>query len=329
MYIAEGCKPSSILGSETSAMSVTRTICWRRRALRARGSRRGRAARETCYKLCAVSASASWRLSHTARPRRDFIAAASLANRMPALSIALLGKSTPVGDPKFAQCGGWQTLSNSSAHPFRLCAVDLTMSLLSRSAASVSAASRSFISFYSTVSGLTLTNWRTGAHPAPQPATVSTESPDAAFDEDIEEKKPIIKRIPGQLPPTPPRAKAHREAMKKAYPNGWSPPRKLSRQAMDAMRSLHATDPESFTTPLLAAQFHVSPEAVRRILKSKWEPTKEERTRLADRERRFREDWVKQKKADEAGKLKALLATKERRERPERKGRKNDGLMFK
>ncbi|EPT02306.1 hypothetical protein FOMPIDRAFT_1022925 [Fomitopsis schrenkii] len=199
------------------------------------------------------------------------------------------------------------------------------MSMLSRSAAHLSAASRSFISFYSTVSGLTRTDWRTGAHPAPQPATVSTESLDAPFDHDVE-LKPIIKRKPGQLPPTPAQAKAHREAMKKAYPDGWSPQRKLSRQGMDALRALHATDPETFTTPLLAGQFHISPEAVRRILKSKWEPTKEERVRLAERERRYREDWKKKKRTEEAGKLKALLATNERREKKERK---DDGLMFK
>ncbi|KZT65299.1 hypothetical protein DAEQUDRAFT_643870, partial [Daedalea quercina L-15889] len=70
--------------------------------------------------------------------------------------------------------------------------------------------------------------------------------------------------------------KAHRAAMKKAFPQGWSPPRKLSREAMDALRALHATDPEVFTTPLLASKFRISPEAVRRILKSKWEPTQEE-----------------------------------------------------
>ena len=200
------------------------------------------------------------------------------------------------------------------------------MSVLSRSAAQVKAASQSFVSFYSTVSGLSRKNWRTGAHPAPQSAAVTVEPSDAIVDEDADEVKHVMKPKPGYLPPTPAQAKAHREAMKKAYPDGWSPPRKLSRQAMDSLRALHATDPETFTTPMLASQFRISPEAVRRILKSKWEPTREERARMAERERRHREEWVKQKRAEEAKKLREVMAAMEKRET---KGRKNEGLMFK
>ncbi|EDR08216.1 uncharacterized protein LACBIDRAFT_148118, partial [Laccaria bicolor S238N-H82] len=69
--------------------------------------------------------------------------------------------------------------------------------------------------------------------------------------------------------------KAHRETIRKEFPGGWSPPRKLSREAMDGLRQLHHHDPEKFTTPLLAEKFRISPEAVRRILKSKWEPSRE------------------------------------------------------
>ena len=198
------------------------------------------------------------------------------------------------------------------------------MSVLSRSAAQLKAASRSFISFYSTVSGLSRRDWRTGAHPAPQIAAVATESP--IIDEDYDKRATVVKPKPGYLPPTPVQAKAHRAAMKKAYPDGWSPPRKLSRKAMSALRALHATDPETFTTPLLASQFRISPEAVRRILKSKWEPTKEERTRMVERERRYREEWVGQKRSEEMRKLKAVLAAVERLET---KRRENDGLMLK
>ncbi|KDQ58615.1 hypothetical protein JAAARDRAFT_104693, partial [Jaapia argillacea MUCL 33604] len=68
---------------------------------------------------------------------------------------------------------------------------------------------------------------------------------------------------------------AHRTTMKKTFPQGWAPPRKLSREAMDGLRALHYHDPEQFTTPVLAEKFRVSPEAVRRILRSKWEPSKE------------------------------------------------------
>ncbi|EJC99210.1 uncharacterized protein FOMMEDRAFT_34509, partial [Fomitiporia mediterranea MF3/22] len=68
----------------------------------------------------------------------------------------------------------------------------------------------------------------------------------------------------------------HRELMKKRFPEGWNPPRKLSREAMEGVRALHQHDPKTFSTPVLAERFRISPEAVRRILKSKWTPSKEE-----------------------------------------------------
>ena len=88
--------------------------------------------------------------------------------------------------------------------------------------------------------------------------------------------------------PTPHEHRAHRETLRKAFPAGWAPPKKLSREAMDALRQLHRIDPHQFTTALLADRFRISPEAVRRILKSKWEPPIERRTRLVVREREER-----------------------------------------
>jgi len=202
----------------------------------------------------------------------------------------------------------------------------LAMLSVARSASQPTSASRSFVSFYSSVAGLARTNWRTGGHPAPQ--SVTAEVSNAS---DIDERgdgssapKAPFKRKPSKLP-TPESTKAHRTAMKKAFPQGWSPPRKLSREAMDALRGLHATDPETFTTPLLASNFRISPEAVRRILKSKWEPTTEQRARLAEKERLHREEWLKQKRLDE---LQAQRVQEELRTRIGGKGRKKDRLMF-
>jgi hypothetical protein len=45
---------------------------------------------------------------------------------------------------------------------------------------------------------------------------------------------------------------------------------------MEGIRHLHSTQPDKFTTPVLAEHFKVSPEAIRRILKSKWRPSDEE-----------------------------------------------------
>jgi Neugrin len=45
---------------------------------------------------------------------------------------------------------------------------------------------------------------------------------------------------------------------------------------MDELRALHAQDPYVWTTPQLAETYRVSPEAVRRILKSKWRANTDE-----------------------------------------------------
>ena len=95
--------------------------------------------------------------------------------------------------------------------------------------------------------------------------------------------------------PTPVRWAKHRASMKAKFPDGWAPPHKLSRAAMDGLRALHAHDPDTFPTPVLAEKFRISPEAVRRILRSKWEPSKEQRDRLLERERRFRQNRARPK----------------------------------
>ena len=53
---------------------------------------------------------------------------------------------------------------------------------------------------------------------------------------------------------------------------GWRPRKRLSPDALEGIRSLNSQYPEKYTTPVLADQFQISPEAVRRILKSKWRP---------------------------------------------------------
>jgi hypothetical protein len=65
-------------------------------------------------------------------------------------------------------------------------------------------------------------------------------------------------------------------ALKEKFADGWNPPKKLSPDALDGVRHLHAKAPEQFTTAVLADEFEVSPEAIRRILKSKWRPSEDE-----------------------------------------------------
>lgn len=83
--------------------------------------------------------------------------------------------------------------------------------------------------------------------------------------------------------------------------SGWTPRRRLSPDALDGIRALHAQLPEKYTTPELAKQFEVSPENIRRILKSKWKPNDEEDT---SRRRRW------EKRGESIWSLKAELGVK-------------------
>ncbi|CAN8103589.1 unnamed protein product [Discula destructiva] len=77
-----------------------------------------------------------------------------------------------------------------------------------------------------------------------------------------------------------------KEALKKKFPEGWQPRRKLSPDALSGIRALHQQFPDTYTTAVLANKFEVSPEAIRRILKSKWESDMDVETE-EDRQRRW------------------------------------------
>ncbi|KAF8960329.1 hypothetical protein BDZ97DRAFT_1318301 [Flammula alnicola] len=108
---------------------------------------------------------------------------------------------------------------------------------------------------------------------------------------------PHLRRPSGK--PTPHEYKAHRDTLRKSFPEGWSPPRKLSREAMDALRQLNRAEPEQFNSAVLAEKFKISPEAVRRILKSKWQPSAEKRTTMAIKERKEKQIFVKERATKE------------------------------
>lgn len=110
-------------------------------------------------------------------------------------------------------------------------------------------------------------------------------------------------RRPPEMPPTPEDAKRHRETMKKQFPEGWKPPHKISREAMEGIRAFHAHDPARFTTPVLADKFKISPEAVRRILKSKWKPTPEREAKMIERQRRVRQESIARGRQEEVMQL--------------------------
>ena len=79
-----------------------------------------------------------------------------------------------------------------------------------------------------------------------------------------------------------------KNALKEKFTEGWNPRKKLSPDAMEGIRGLHEQDPVNYSTPVLAEHFKVSPEAIRRILKSKW-LNKADPSKMEER----RERWAK------------------------------------
>lgn len=130
---------------------------------------------------------------------------------------------------------------------------------------------------------------------------------------------PPPNKSPASAPPTPEQWRRHRETIKQSFPEGWNPTRKLSRDAMDGLRSIHAFDSDTFSCAVLADKFQISPEAVRRILRSKWEPSREKRSRLAERERRSREDWIARKRQEEKDSAAQILSDARQNDSEQRK----------
>ncbi|OCH86813.1 hypothetical protein OBBRIDRAFT_796830 [Obba rivulosa] len=147
--------------------------------------------------------------------------------------------------------------------------------------------------------------WTRGRIQPERPSKAKLHKPNHILEElkfDEEDLENEINPFPNKsrmVQPVPRQAVKHREAIKKDFPEGWAPPRRLSREAMEGLRQLHKMDPEQYTTPVLASKFRISPEAVRRILKSNWQPTSEQRAKLLERERRSREEWIRARREEE------------------------------
>lgn len=98
--------------------------------------------------------------------------------------------------------------------------------------------------------------------------------------------------------------------LKNKFAEGWNPRKKLSPDTMEGIRALHAQYPDRYTTPVLAEQFAVSPEAIRRILKSRWSNNLEPQKAAEIKER-----WAK--RHDRIWDIKSQIGL-----RPKRKGAK-------
>ena len=102
-------------------------------------------------------------------------------------------------------------------------------------------------------------------------------------------------------PPTPPPQpkppklpwQIQKAALTAKFPSQpWQPRKRLSPDTLNGLRALHASDPTAYSTATLAEHFKVTPEAIRRILKSKWRPSAEEVEERKGRwERRGERKW--------------------------------------
>ncbi|PVF94101.1 hypothetical protein CPB86DRAFT_664721, partial [Serendipita vermifera] len=91
----------------------------------------------------------------------------------------------------------------------------------------------------------------------------------------------------------------HRAKLKEKYPDPWNPSKKVSREAMDAMRQLYAADPVKYPSHILAQRFSISPEAARRILKSRWRMGEEMKAEKVMRQRKARVERMKKDREEE------------------------------
>jgi len=105
------------------------------------------------------------------------------------------------------------------------------------------------------------------------PTTPEPQVPDSATVD--HHRSPVTERELWQI---------QKAALQKKFKEGWNPRKKLSPDALAGIRAIHAQFPEQYTTSVLAEKFEISPEAIRRILKSRWTPKEEE---ALDRQRRW------------------------------------------
>lgn len=134
----------------------------------------------------------------------------------------------------------------------------------------------------------------------PEKKNASKERSDTASASSSKTSPNSDPKVTGQAPQQP-KAKREqwqiqKEALQEKFKGeAWKPRKRLSPDAIDAIRAFHVQDPEQFSTAALAEKFKVSPEAIRRILKSKWRPSEEEQEdRLRRWDKRGQTIWAKQ-----------------------------------
>lgn len=111
------------------------------------------------------------------------------------------------------------------------------------------------------------------------------------YDGSSQALQPIDKRAEVQKPKE--EWQIQKAALKKKFGDQpWNPRKRISPDAIAGVKSLHASDPATYSTERLSQYFQISPDAVRRILKSSWQPNEEEVVHRRERwERRGERKW--------------------------------------
>lgn len=115
----------------------------------------------------------------------------------------------------------------------------------------------------------------------PTDATISRRASRSIFRDP--EPAGLSRRKDDWTPPPREHWMIDKAALKKKFPDGYQPLKRLSPDAISGIRALHAQMPERYTAWALSQEFQVSPEAIRRILKSKWTPDATEESDRAER----------------------------------------------
>ncbi|KAK3112280.1 Required for respiratory growth protein 9 mitochondrial [Teratosphaeriaceae sp. CCFEE 6253] len=135
--------------------------------------------------------------------------------------------------------------------------------------------------------------------PAPMFADEPQSNTQAQKQPDKDNRGTRIRKLESTRPSKPPpRTKRdpwelQKDALEHKFgETGWQPRKRLSPDTLDGIRALHASDPATYPTEMLSEHFKVAPEAIRRILKSKWRPNEgETEDRRARWERRGVKKW--------------------------------------
>ncbi|WFD00336.1 asparagine--tRNA ligase [Malassezia yamatoensis] len=124
---------------------------------------------------------------------------------------------------------------------------------------------------------------------------------------DESESKPSrpkgVSRIEHELGTRLPDWQIQKIALSRKFPDGWTPLKKLSQEAQHGLRLLHASDPERFNLDVLSKRFRISPESVRRILKSRWRPSTEAASRQNRRAKLLQASAATAREQEEMAKL--------------------------